>query len=117
MINVEAAVGLVQLKKYPSIISQRRDIALTYSRSIKMRAGWQLPPIISGATYSHYVVRVPNRSSVVAEFALKGVHLGELIQYTIPELSSYRDPHSPTKPNSLRASKEVINFPLSKFVR
>lgn len=112
MLAVEAAVGLVQLSRYDGIIEERRRVAAWYDANLPRRDGWALPPIVSGATYSHYVVRVPDRKATVAEFAKRGVHLGELIQYSIPSLSGYDGACA----NALAASKATVNFPLHTVV-
>jgi perosamine synthetase len=111
MLNVEAEVGLEQLKKYPEIIGRRREMAGWYDRNLKKRAEWVFPPLVEGATYSHYVIRVPDRSAVVREYAEKGIQLGELIQYSVPELKPYRQPNQ-YFPNSKKASTSTINFNL-----
>ncbi|ASC70818.1 Hypothetical Protein XM38_017650 [Halomicronema hongdechloris C2206] len=113
MLNVEAAVGAEQLKKYPEIIEHRRRLAHWYDKYLERRDQWIFPPLYKGATYSHYVVRVPNRQSVITEFASQGLHLGELIQYSIPSLKSYSTQPS-AYPNSKQASKTTINFTVSK---
>jgi perosamine synthetase len=114
MLDVEAAVGLSQLKRYDTIIARRRVNALWYEQNLKPHEGWIFPPIIEGATYSHYVVRVPNRKSVVNDWAIsKGVHLGELIQYTIPLLTEYEGKSFGNFENSCEASKTTINFPVT----
>lgn len=115
MLDVEAAVGLAQLKKYPQIIQRRRDNALWYDKNLERREGWVFPPLVEGATYSHYVVRVPDRESVLQEYAANGMHLGELIQYSIPELSSY-EKLSLLGLNSVSARKATVNFPVSHKV-
>lgn len=111
MLNVEAAVGRVQLKKYPEIIARRRVVAAYYDAHLVRRLEWGLPPLVAGATYSHYVVRVPQRIAAVAELARYGIQLGELIQYSVPELSSYHDKavHCPV---SAAASTSTINLPV-----
>ena len=111
MMDVEAAVGLVQLRKYSRIIDGRIKKAKWYERNLEKREGWEFPPIIEGATYSHYTVRVPNRNEIIEEFAQKGIHLGKLIQYSIPDLSCYNS--SGDYPHSNRVCKQTINFPLS----
>lgn len=112
MLDVEAAVGLEQLEKYPEIIARRRATAKWYDENLDRPERWEFPPIVEGATYSHYVVRVPDRKKAVAAMAAKGVHLGELIQYSVPELRGYRT----NFPNCLRseeASHSTINVPLA----
>jgi perosamine synthetase len=111
MLDVEAAVGLAQLKKYPAIIERRRAQAAWYGEYMERQEGWVSPPLVEGATYSHYVIRVPNRATVVKEMAKKGVHVGELIQYTLPSLPSYRA-SSVECPICLEVSKTIINYPL-----
>ncbi len=110
MLNSEAAVGLVQLKKYPEIISRRRENAAWYHKNLQRREGWISPPIVEGATYSHYVIRVPERKKVIDEMASKGIHLGELIQYSIPNLCVYNN-FGEECPTSLHCSEATINMP------
>ena len=113
MLDVEAAVGLEQLKKYPLIIENRRKMAKWYDINLDWRDGWKFPPIVEGATYSHYVIRVPSRTTVVAEFATKGIHVGELIQYSIPHMKDYivsNNTHS--FPISKICSIQTINMPV-----
>lgn len=111
MLDVEAAVGLEQLKKYPMIIESRRTVAKWYDENLDRPEGWAFPPIVDGATYSHYVVRVPDRKKVVDAMAAKGVHLGELIQYSVPELSGYNE-NKITSLFSIKASLSSINIPM-----
>lgn len=112
MLDVEAAVGLAQLKRYPEIIARRRANAAWYDGHLDRKEGWVFPPLVEGATYSHYVVRVPDRAAVVEQMAKRGVHLGELIQYTLPSLSSYCSSHVAC-PVCLGVSKTTINYPLN----
>ena len=113
MSDVEASVGLVQLGKYSEIIRQRKEKSKWYDKHLERKEGWEFPPIINGATYSHYTVRVPDRKKVVEEFAEKHIHLGTLIDYSIPSMKSYsylgQKSHSASKVKNL-----TINFPLSK---
>lgn len=115
MLDVEAAVGLEQLKKYSQIIAHRRKMAKWYDKNLSRKQGWVFPPIVEGATYSHYVVRVPDRQAVVQEYAAKGVHLGELIQYSIPDLPCYKfDMQIRRFTSSSVAATSTINFPLTR---
>jgi dTDP-4-amino-4,6-dideoxygalactose transaminase len=111
MLDIEAAVGLEQLRKYREIITRRKQMAQWYDANLPRREGWIFPPIVEGASYSHYVVLVPNRAAVVDEYAKKGIHLGELIQYSVPLLPEYKQ-YFVHCPNSESASKSSINFPV-----
>jgi dTDP-4-amino-4,6-dideoxygalactose transaminase len=115
MLEVEAAVGLAQLARYEAIIARRRANVAWYEQHLDRREGWVFPPIVEGATYSHYVVRVPERKPVLDEWANRGVHLGELIQYSIPLLPEYARQGSSYCHRSMRASLNTINFPVSEL--
>lgn len=112
MLEVEAAVGLAQLDRYDAIIARRRTNAVIYNQNLERCAGWVYPPLIDGATYSHYVVRVPERKQVIDEWASKGIHLGELIQYTIPLLPEYLKLSGDNCAESTNASQCTVNFPV-----
>lgn len=112
MLAVEAAVGLEQLKKYPRIVQRRRDNARYYDQHLPRLDGWVYPPIVDGATFSHYVVRLPDRTGVIRDYAGRGIHLGELIQYSIPEIECYRNTNSDC-PLARLASTSMVNFPVT----
>lgn len=112
MLQVEAAVGLKQLERYDEIIARRRANAAWYDQYLERREGWLFPPIRSGATYSHYVIRVLDRKAALDEWAAKGVHLGELIQYSIPQLPEYSR-IGRTCQRSEEASMSTINMPMT----
>ena len=111
MLGVEASVGLVQLRKYDRIIESRRKKALWYDQNLERRKGWEFPPIINGATYSHYTVRVLDRDKVVNESAKRGLHLGTLIDYSIPELECYKT-FGQNAILSFKVKNLTVNFPL-----
>jgi perosamine synthetase len=111
MLDVEAAVGLEQLKKYPEIVARRKANAVYYDNHIKRKPEWVLPPILEGATYSHYVIRVPERAECINKMAHKGIHLGELIQYSVPDLTAYRTSQI-NFTQSDYASGRTINIPI-----
>lgn len=113
MLDVEASVGLVQLGKYDEIIRERRKKAKNYLENFKKRIDWAFPPIVEGATYSHFTIRVPNREKVKREYAEKGVEIGELIQYSIPNLDCYSNGNTECR-NATLSSQETINLPLNK---
>lgn len=117
MLEVEAAVGLVQLDRYEAIIARRRSNATHYTQSLERHVGWVFPPLIRGATYSHYVLRVPDRKAILDEWAAKGVHLGELIQYSIPALPEYRKTTSSIFPYAEQACVSTINFPVTSSLK
>lgn len=110
MLDVEAAVGLIQLVKYPEIISTRKNNAKLYFENIEFDTEYLRPPLVQGATYSHFVIQVPDRSKVINAAAKNGIHLGELIQYSIPDLKSYSNLNDCTV--SSQCSKKTVNLPI-----
>lgn len=111
MLDVEAAVGLQQLEKYPAIIEARRFNAQWYHENLQRPKDWIFPPIVLDATYSHYVVRVPDRGKIVDTMAAQGIHLGELIQYSVPELAGYAT-ETKIYPVAEQCSRQTVNIPL-----
>jgi dTDP-4-amino-4,6-dideoxygalactose transaminase len=113
MIDLEARVGLAQLRKYPEIVRRRQENALYYDQHLKGTPGIELPPLVEGATYSHYVVRVPDRQIVVRALRCRGVQLGKLIQYSVPHMKAYAsyigEQHFS---NSFLCSRRTINLPV-----
>ncbi|MDP2966026.1 MAG: DegT/DnrJ/EryC1/StrS aminotransferase family protein [Pelolinea sp.] len=110
---VEARVGLEQMGKYNTIKSRRREIAAMYFDQLKVPDTWVMPPNVEGATYSHFVIRVPNRNEVMKLAAQHGVQLGQLIEYSMPHLPAYQKYSSNNQyPNSLLCSQSLINLPI-----
>jgi dTDP-4-amino-4,6-dideoxygalactose transaminase len=112
MVGVEAAVGIAQLRKYPEIVRRRVEHATQYDLTLPRRPDWVLPPIVEGATYSHYVVRVPERKPVVERFERRGVQVGQVIEYSVPHMRAYGPRPSTCFPNSWLASQTLINLPV-----
>ena len=111
--TVEARVGSQQIYKYPYIKSRRNEIAEYYFDNLKVPDKWAIPPRVEGATYSHFVIRVPERDRVMALAAKQGVQLGQLIEYSMPHLPAYLQYVDDQKfPNSLYCSSHMINLPI-----
>jgi dTDP-4-amino-4,6-dideoxygalactose transaminase len=113
MTPISATIGVRQLARYDDDIRRRRRNAAYYASNLSLDDDCVLAPLRDGATYSHFVARVPDRSAMVAEWGRRGVQLGELIQYSIPHLRSYLGPTCNEFPNSLLASRHLVNFPVN----
>jgi dTDP-4-amino-4,6-dideoxygalactose transaminase len=111
--KVEAQVGLVQLGKYAQILQKRMEHARYYHEHLQEAPGWVKPPWVEGATYSHYVVRAPNRDHLLVDLAQRGVQLGQLIEYSVPHMTAYRGfAGGADFPNSWLCSQSMINLPV-----
>lgn len=117
MMDVEASVGLAQLKRYDKIIERRRANAHWYSKHLPRHKGWTYPPLVEGATYSHYTIMVPDRKQVIDHWASQGIQMGELIQYSIPLLPEYTNNQKLKFINSEIASRHTINAPVTRSVK
>jgi len=115
--ELEARVGEVQLEKYSRIRQRRQEIAEYYDKQLQGIEGLELPPIVEGATYSHYVPRVENRQEVMHRMRREGIQLGQLIEYSIPHMEAYRKYEDGEFPNSYRSSQTTINLPIYPGLR
>ncbi|HZZ80537.1 MAG TPA: DegT/DnrJ/EryC1/StrS aminotransferase family protein [Gemmataceae bacterium] len=114
MSAIQAKVGRLQVDRYPSIIAQRRANARLYHERLHGRVDMILPPLVDGATYSHFVPLVEARPAIVEAAKRHGVQLGTLIDYCIPEMAAYRNRPGNRFPCPLASSfaRRSINLPL-----
>lgn len=115
MTGVEAEVGRIQTDRYPDIIAHRRSIAGVYDEEFRSVPGVTRPPLGAGATWSHYVVRVDDRDRIHADLLRRGIQLGVLIDYSIPDLKAYRGSAGDRFdcPTSRSFVPRVLNLPLA----
>jgi dTDP-4-amino-4,6-dideoxygalactose transaminase len=112
--RAEASVGVVQCAAYENVIRRRQYISALYDTSLRPAFDDALPPQVEGATYSHYVLRVHDPERLAAAARARGIELGRVIDYCIPDMAAYRDmtagqgPFNETR--SLNAS--VLNVPV-----
>lgn len=111
----QGRVGSIQCQRYHKIINDRRNIANYYNEQLQNIGDLKLPPLIDGATYSHYVVRTAHRNELLEHALKQGIQLGQLIEYCIPEMASYKDrPGSRLPcPVASRMAQDTINLPIS----
>ena len=108
---VEARVGLANLERYDSILRRREEAADFYFRNLRLPS-FRLPPRVDGATYSHFVVRVADRTKWLEAGLRRGVQLGQLIEYNIPEMKAYGGRSPDEFPVSAELSRHTINLPV-----
>lgn len=119
MSNVEARVGLQQLSKYQQIISARRLRAVRWRKILENEAGCDLfiPKHVEGSTYSHFPVRTEKKDELRRIWRTRGYELGEVIEYSIPNLKAYRSGLSHDSfPISRQLSLQMVNFPVHEGV-
>jgi len=109
--NIEAVVGLIQLKKYDQIIAQRQKNALQWKSTFRSDDSIQFMDHIEGSTYSHCVALVKNREEWIEDYRKQGMQLGILIEYSVPEMTAFKKYKRREYPNSKYFSEHSINFP------
>jgi dTDP-4-amino-4,6-dideoxygalactose transaminase len=112
MTNVEARVGIANIKRYNNIIKNRIAAAEQYSQCLQDVVDLELPPEASGATYSHFVVQVKDRNKWLNEGLNRGVQFGSLIEYNIPEMPAYGNHKPEDFPIANQYSRTALNLPL-----
>jgi len=112
MLELEARVGLAQLIKYPKIVRMQQENARYYTEKLRGISNLVLPPLVEGATYSHYVARSPDYEQHLARARTAGVELGRVIQYSIPEMPAYQKYTDRDFPYARQAMDTVLNLPV-----
>ncbi len=109
--NLEASVGITQLKKYDKIIKNKKDISKVYYNYLKKFKNLIIPKFDKNNTYSHFPVIVKNKKQIIQKFNRFNIEAGEVIQYSIPHLDSYKKKIKKKHHNSKFLSKSTINIP------
>jgi dTDP-4-amino-4,6-dideoxygalactose transaminase len=109
--NIEARVGLVQLERYDTLIRLRQENAKFYHEQFKDDQHIDFLPFDSESTYSHVVALVENREEWLETYRKKGIQLGILIEYSVPELAAYTKYKRGAYPRAAYYSSRTINFP------
>ncbi len=111
LLNLQARIGLIQLDKYDEMVKKRQDIAKFYYENLKDEGFIVLPPLIDGAIYSHYSVRIKNKDEFIVKMRERGISVGSYFDYCIPELKAYNPYKRGEYPNSVICSREIVNLP------
>lgn len=87
MTDIQAAVGRVQLKRLPAIISKRREIAEHYLRELSDIEGMILPfePDYARSNWQSFIIRLPaklNQKAVMQELLNYGISTRRAIMNT-----------------------------------
>lgn len=112
--RAEASVGVLQCASYGGTVTHRRDIAAFYDEALRPALAEALPPLVEGATYSHYVLRLPDPLRLVAAARSRGVELGRVIDYCIPDMPAYREVSAGQGPfdETRRLNATIVNLPV-----
>ncbi len=111
LLDSQARIGLVQLEKYDDMIKKRQKIAEFYYENLRTESSVIIPPLVEGAIYSHYCIRVDNRYEFINSMRKSNISAGSYFDYCIPELKPYQIYKNGEFPNCVVCSKEIVNLP------
>lgn len=112
-----AAIGRVQLRRFGALQRRRTEIAIAYDRRLLGVRGLRLLDLTAPATYGFFypacVAEPDLRPEVVRGLYRRGVVLGAVWSYLVPDLECYRERGYSARefPNAVRWSKTIINLP------
>lgn len=99
-------------KNMNKTIEKRKKIAQIYTNLLSNVKNIDILPLIRKATYSHYIIGVKNRNSFIKKMQKKEIQSDFVFPYAVGNLKIFEKYSSEKYPNSITASKVVINFPL-----
>lgn len=111
--DFQARMGLTQLRKLDFILSRHRALAKLYGEILPEIPGLTPAPIVDGASYSLYTVRVKDRDAIgfTQKMRAKGIETGHTFNYALPNLKEYRPYARGLYPYAEQAGREVVNLP------
>lgn len=80
--EIQAAIGLVYLKKLPNLNKRRREIAKQYSKRLREAVIIPVEAPWAKHVYHMYVIRTPHRDELARFLEEHGIHTG--IHYPVP---------------------------------
>lgn len=111
--KIQAKIGLVQLKKTYEITKKATLIAKFYNDELCDIKNIILPPLVDGASYSKYTIRVKKRDEFQKIMEKNGIYVNNLWPYSVPYFFKYKKYVNNEKfINSFIASQSVINLPI-----
>ena len=111
----QGRVGAIQCERFSEILTNRLKVAAYYNENLQGVGDLVLPLFEDGATYSHYVPQTKYRDAIMKHSLQRGVQIGQLIEYCIPEMPVYKDRPGCrlNYPVASRLARETINLPVS----
>lgn len=115
MSQLEARVGQVQTMQLRQFIEAHRAYAEFFRNSLANLPTLSWVDAPHGSSFSHIAARVGNKRDVMDKAHAAGVQLGEVIEYSIPEMAAYRSLGGDLRAFSMSAafSRQTINLPVS----
>ncbi|MDM8535887.1 DegT/DnrJ/EryC1/StrS family aminotransferase [Desulfobacterales bacterium HSG17] len=111
MTDMQAAMGLVQLKKLPEFIKRRKAVACLYDKGFS-GFGLQIPALSSDHIYYRYVIRTENNiQDCILKLDKKGIHCARPVFLPIHRLLKLKVPQNRIY-NTDKAWKQALSIPV-----
>lgn len=113
MTELQAAIGLAQLKKLDGLLENRKQLAAVYRREFAS-LGFVPPPGISGAENSYFLfsILIPDRDRVAAELKHRGIETRACYPLPLYAQPIFRSSHQARCPMAEEASAMILNPPM-----
>ncbi len=118
--EINAAIGLVQLKKLPEFVENRRKVAALYKEKLRGIPNITIPQEIHGKhAYHLFVIRTKKRDELLEFLENKGIQV--LIHYPFPThtqegtIRTFKErtlPELPELPITEKITKEILSLPM-----
>lgn len=117
--DFQARVGMSQLKKLDAIVDKRRKLSQFYDQALRDVPGLTPAPIVPGATYAYYTVRVERRDEIdfSQQMRAKGVEVSQVYERVLPFRERFRSYANGRYLNTVQATRQVVNFPIYPRLR
>ena len=112
MTRLEARVGRRNVRRLAAVITERRRAAELYDQLLGEIPGIRRPPVVKGATYSHYVVLTDEVFRLVELGRRTGIQFGRLVDYCVPLMPAYRGMSPGQFPIAANLARTVLNLPV-----
>jgi perosamine synthetase len=115
MTGFQARVGLGQTRTLVDLIKARRAYDAFYREHLVDMPALAWVERAAGSSVSHCAARVGRRDHVRAAAARRGVELGYVIEYSVPDTAAYRHlPEVQDFPVAREFARSTINLPTSR---
>lgn len=117
--DFQGRLGLAQLNKLEQVLARNTTLAEFYSDELADVAGVTPAPLIPGAAYARYALRVERRDEIgfSRRMYAMGVEVGLNFNYALPCLKPYQAYARGYYPRAEQAAAETVNLPLYPGLR
>jgi dTDP-4-amino-4,6-dideoxygalactose transaminase len=112
MSDIEAAIGLTQLERYPELLASRRTVAETYRQKLPSAVTMQRIPDGFTHVYHRFVIRVSDRERLVDSLSAAGVETSAGISKPLTDFQCVDSPQPGHYPTVTRLLDEYLLLPM-----